>query len=415
MPFLQRDRWIWYWLCLALAWPILAHAAEPFSAGEDGFRGDEIKDRAFDYNREYFTNLLSFGFDKLWLDDWANSPSGYRITAGSIRSSEFYIHQEVKLTMEMLEKTHFKFNFLQAEDFDARYETAYMEMAQDLWNSGFSVAAFGQINPFKENDDIGLAAGYSMKDRFHVRASYLFTDFTFNEKADDGEEYLKAPGTVRLQTMFQPVSRLQIYLDAGYTQPIEFSSVDQDLVFDFKKVFFRSITTFTLREKDQLWLALAMEQTDKNREGMTPGDTNNVTVDRKVFQARLEYIRFLARGNRVTVGLCLLDLDEENDFSNTPTRTRNLRFEEKALYGGFQWHFHENLYFESELFAADVHDREVHLGNPTRTWKHHSIEVKLSTALGWHPRENVRFLLNPTFDLDDGQFGGGNVQLQIVF
>ena len=71
------------------------------------FRGDEIEPRDFEFNKEYFLNILSYKPGPDWEILWQGTERGYLVTAGSLRSDEFYIRQEVKLHMDVAQGVRF--------------------------------------------------------------------------------------------------------------------------------------------------------------------------------------------------------------------------------------------------------------------------------------------------------------------
>jgi len=382
----------------------------PTLGHEDGYRGDETELRNFEYNGEYFLNLLAFSFDREWVERWHESKRGYRTTVGSVRSTEFYFFQELKVEFEPVKNTFFNIHYLQSEDFDSRYEKTRLEF-RHLIKKKWVIGVQTELSPFKENDDLGFSIGYKNK----LRLSYNMPDFQFDRKSDEGETFIRSPKTLRLQLMLNPFERVNLYLDVGRNMPMEQESLKDQFRFSYEKTFYRGMVTYQLRENTWLQFLFNGEETDKNRTMLGVDPHGSYDLQRESDYVRVELTRHLLNQRQFSAGLTWFQMNEETVFPNLETGLEIQDFDEETLYFSFQHRFKTKMGMRYSLYYAKVDDIKDIIHTQADSTRDNSTQIKLGTLFFYSPRKHFDIIFNPTFDLDTPEFDGGNIRLQALF
>jgi len=241
-------------LVLTTAAAALLSAASPAAAI---FRFDEVERRNFEYTNEYFMNLLAYRprLSHRWR--WSQSAVGYRITAGSVRTSELYVDQRAIVRIPWSNHLVGEYRFVETEDYDARYLRNEVEVKfrffrpewrPDLLDTfgrtpppdGLFFGGLGLLDADKEFADLGFALGYG-EELWGVRLDLWNPDFFFNGKNRFDAEYETAPLTLKGSAYGSlPGARVDVSAFVEYDAPLELMlPAGQDLVFERQDLEFR--------------------------------------------------------------------------------------------------------------------------------------------------------------------------------
>lgn len=175
------------------------------------FHEKAILDRGFKYRDDYFMSVLSYRPRYPLRVMWRLASTGYALTVGSVSTSDFLLDQDARVRLPFASWFIGEFDFIQGEDYDERFLRATVEATilvpgtsgsppsrilsfrdntPPPW--GLFVGGAGELNAFKEFDDIGLNVGYRNR-IVGLKLEATLPEFKFNDKNRSGG---KIEGTV---------------------------------------------------------------------------------------------------------------------------------------------------------------------------------------------------------------------------
>jgi hypothetical protein len=392
------------------------------------FRGSEIGVRDYQYGSDAFMTIFSYfhGLEDRLL--YEREPTGLRATVGSVDSNDFYIDLAGRLSFTFEERFTLRYRVIQDEDLDSRYLRNVIEGEVDL-AAGFFVALGSELNQEKAVIDVSGGVGWRGKGGWLARVDYVATDM-FSSKAD-GYEYEDQPGSI-LGRFAVPISGAvtatawaattpHFRLDA----PAGAFGEDEPFRFDFEKHKVGSRVDADLGAAGRIGFRSEFERMRKATVLTGPPNPNagpddsftTVAVERELFLAEaLHAIPLRGGKDELEWGLYSIVLDEPNDFADD---TRDERIRTWQLFGKlrYAWRPLEALPWmrlSPALYAGWVDNQTAPLSSVGPTKREREVQAKLNLAITISS-EKVRIVLNPTFRLDDPQFGGGNVQMVLTF
>jgi hypothetical protein len=378
------------------------------------FRGDEIEPRDFSFNDEYFLNLLSYRPWPDWQSIWAGSERGYLLTVGSVRSDEFYLYQAAKLHLDVAEGVRFHYDLLEHEDLDSRYLRHRPTLAFPF-HEQWTVYAFGEGGPVKEDNDVGVGAIFHPGP--HHRWELQLTGVDFNEaKGKEGRRFSQDAYAALLKNEIPISEKVRVGSAVELQLPLTLVDPGENLTFRFKKRLYEGYLRWRTGDRSELFFDLSAEDTGKDTRysSLTPTDQR---LSRNAFRANMEY-RFymetpLAADCRL--GFDYFHFRERNLFPEDPLTRNKLERNEYTLYGGLSIELSERFLFRPALYVDYVSHNRLFPEDEIRNDRFNGIQSKLSTALEIRFKETIRLAINPNLDLDQMNWGGGNVQLIALF
>ncbi len=171
-------------------------------------REDALRGRDFDLTGRTFLNRFTFRPRPEMDQAWRQDPSGFRATAGSLRSKELLVEMELRMVQPLDERFDFEFRYHRDEDFDGRFDRAVAGMG---WHGGetWRLALLGEILPEKEDIDVYAEWTWTPRESARLRLAGVAVDATFDRKSDEGR-YDQDPWTWFADLHFRPDPDTQI-------------------------------------------------------------------------------------------------------------------------------------------------------------------------------------------------------------
>lgn len=377
------------------------------------FRNDEIEPRDFDFNEEYFLNIQSYRIHPGWDSLWNGYDKGFRLTVGSLRSDEFYIHQEVKLHFEGTEWLWFHYDLLQDEDYDTRYlrhRAALVFPVHEEW----TVYGIGEGTATKEDNDIGAGAIYRPRPGDEWEVQITAVDFAEDKGKENRHYSMDAYGLlfkndVALSDSVSVGASVQLQLPMTLVDP------GDTLEFHFRKKLYDGHLKWRLAEDAGLTFYAGAEETKKNAQYFLPVDPDQ-RLGRNSWLAGMEYLwpcdLFHADG---MAGVKYFHFRERSFFPELIGPDEKHQRDEFMLYGGLAWEVSEKVIFRPTVYLEYVSQNELYPEKPDWNDRFNGFAGKASGAFEIRIKDTIRLTINPNFDLDDLDWGGGNVQFIAVF
>jgi hypothetical protein len=378
------------------------------------FRGDEIEPRDFTFNDEYFLNLLSYRPWPDMLSAWSASEVGYLLTVGSVRSDEFYLHQEAKIHHPVMEGFRFHYDLLQHEDFDSRYLRQRPALVFPVHPS-WTLYALGEGQALKEDNDLGVGAFYHPGPGHRWEVQFTAVDFS-EDKGKEGRHFRRDAYGVLLKNEIPLGEDLSVGSGIELQLPLTLVDPGEDLRFRFHKRLYDGFLRWRTGEQSELVLEVSAEAAGKESEYTAPAPADQ-RLDRNAFRSGMEY-RFNLEEPfpaRCRTGFDYFHFRERSRFPGSAISDEKLERNEFTLYGALSYALGGRCYFRPALYIDYVsHNRLFPMDN-FRNDRFNGIQSKLSTALEIRFKETVRLVINPNLDLDQMNWGGGNVQFIALF
>lgn len=379
------------------------------------FRNEEFDPRDFEYNEEYFLNVKSYEVWPGWERVWAGSDKGYLASLGSVRSDEFYLRQEVKLHLDVVERTRFHWDFMQDEDFDTRYlrNRAALTYAP---HETLTVYGTAEGTQFKEDNDVGAGGIYRWGARDWLELQLTAVDFN-DSKGKEGREWET--------NAYGVLVRNEITLAAGVfcgggiqlQLPMELTDPGEDIdTFRFRKSLYDAYLACRPGDGSELLFYVNAELTGKNRRNIVDV-TETRRLDRDALRAGVQYFWM---GEPPVEPECLAGLDyfrfrESSVYRDAPLDDWDHDRDEFMVYGAVTVPVKDKLLFRPALYLDYVSQNDLYRNDPRLNERDNGIQAKINGAFEIVFKETIRMVINPTLDLDDMAFGGGNLQFVALF
>lgn len=378
------------------------------------FRGDEIDPRDFEFNKEYFLNLTSYRVAPDWEELHKANDRAYLVNVGSVRSDEFYLYQDLKVHLDVNEKARFHFDFLQHEDFDTRFLRNRVGLVFPL-HENWSAFASGEGTSFKEDNDIG--AGVIYRRGLHDWWELQITAVDFSErKGKNDRRFSKDPYGLLLRNEI-PLSD-KIFIGTGVELQLPMTLVDpgEDLEFHFDKGLCDAYVRWRLGETEEVRFFVAAEETEKQTEyESTPIDDQKLS--RHSFRGGAEYYwrSDVPIEADYHVGCHYFHFRERSLFPGESVEDERHRRDESTVYGGLAIEIMDDVFLRPALYVDYVSQIELFNNNPRRNDRYHGIQSKLSGLVEIRFEDTIRLTINPNLDVDQMNWGGGNIQFIAIF
>ncbi|MEW6743391.1 MAG: hypothetical protein AB1486_11595 [Planctomycetota bacterium] len=378
------------------------------------FRNDEIEPRDFRFNEEYFLNIFSYQPPPEWDEAFEASDKAYLLTAGSLRSDEFYIREQLRIHLPMVEELHFHYDLLQDEDFDTRYwrqRVALLSPVHEQW----SVYATGEGTALKEDNDVGIGAIYRRDT--HDWWELQLTSVDFNEaKGKEGRNFPQSAYGLLLANEVPLGEMLHAGADLQFQLPMTLEDFEGDLTFRYVKRLYGAHVEWQPGEESSWRLFVTAEDTGKSSTWIsTPEEDQDLA--RNAYRTGIEHQWTLSASQpvRCRTGLQYFHFRERSLFPGAPSADEKHERDEYLLFGGVSVEAWEKIYLVPAVYLEYVSQNELFPTEPDRNERFNGFQGKLSGAIEWRPRETLRLVINPNIDLDQLQWGGGNVQFIVTF
>lgn len=378
------------------------------------FRNDEIDPRDFTFNDEYFLNLQSYQYWPDWEEKWDASDSGYRITVGSVRSDEFFLHQEAKLHLDITEHFRFHYDLLQHEDFDTRYLRQRPTLVFPF-HEKLTAYAFGEGSQLKQDNDIGVGAVFHPAARHWWEVQYTATDFN-EQKGKMGRHFNGSTHAFMLKNRVPLTEDLLVGGSLEMQEPLTLIDPADDLRFRFRKSLYSAFIEWRTHEENFLALHLSGEDSGKQNRYSDPATVDR-NLNRNAFRSTLEY-RFPLEAPIEAdwrAGFDYFYFREHVFLPEGGGESERLRRYEYTVFAGLSCPISAKCHFRPMLFIDYVSHNRLFPENVGRNDRYNGIQSKLSGAFEFRLTKTARLIINPNLDLDEMNWGGGNVQFIALF
>jgi hypothetical protein len=379
----------------------------------ESFRGDEVKDRDFEYTTDYFLNAFSFrhltSSDSIWMTD----PQGYRLAMGSVTSDEFFLDHEAKVAVALLPRFSFHYRFVQAEDYDSRYLRNLVGLSYDI-SRHTGAYGFIQLNGFKKDIDVG---GGMLITTTPVRLNvgFVFPKAFLNMKSKTNERFERQAFGLGTVTTMALSSRLSLSARLFHNFPLELEKPREALTFKYRRFVYGVAVAYQLNSAINIHLGLYGEDTEKERLFSGASNVDNARITRTALRITLVYTRVWPNGTLLDTGVFFHRFREPTRFPLTPLWTIVRERTEGFLFGQLALHVWKGFRLVPGLFVGlvDAHERRPNTGLPATGGE--SFEAKVSLALAYRFSDRAYLQLQPSYDLDDQIFGGAGPNLVVMF
>lgn len=344
-----------------------------------------------------------------------NDKNYFSVSAGSLSATQFDSRLQAQLKTQLSDRYEFRFHRVEHENYEEALRASLIELVYRL-DQEWWISAYGSLERFKKEDDIGVALIWRQRDAFSSGQSQpdslaqefrLFAtqvDFTRSERSDSGDTFARGKAPWSLGYVYR-TPHLESYLRRE--SKTEWISPADDRRMTHEK------TAFSHTQRDpnrQHAVRLFADRLTQSLTTISSAASRSFRRDRIEAEYRRRY-SLEATGSQIEVGLSWVrrEWQSESDARLIHTQTSPL----------ISW-----------LENGDSPGWEVGYGG---TWFRASEDLSLGAAglksAAWESRLNLRRLiafdtrgrleLALTFDLDGGgEFGtfeGGHGQFVVEF
>jgi len=379
------------------------------------FRGDEIDPRDYEYNDEYFLNVLSYQLPPFWRETWNQGKRGYRLTIGSVRSDEFYLQQELKVHLDLTEELEFQFDLIEDEDFDTRYRrnrAGLIYAFHEKWKS----YAFVEGTALKEDNDLMFGAIFEPADGHWWELQYTGVDFN-ERKGKEDREFTEDARGVLLRNEIPIFGGLSWETLIQLQLPMELVDPGEDLDLRFRKRLYEGGLRWRLASGETLRFFVSGEDSGKTKDDQAAFMPSDQDLDRQALRAGSEcwWRGSYPFGADYHVGCSFFHFDERSVFPDDRAENEKHERDEFTVYGGLAFPVTELFWVRPALYIDYVRQSRVFRNDIIRNDRFHGIQSKLSGALEIRFSDTISLVINPNLDVDQMNWGGGNVQFIAMF
>lgn len=409
--------------CLALVAALLAIVLAPGGSAEaqrigtpdpEPFRRrGEIEGRDFEYNEESFLHRFSYRFRPARAQDWLQTREGFRGVAGSVRSDEFYVFEELRKTFPLSERQYFLFRHKRDEDFDDRYDRTQVGLGTRLgshWYANLLAEVVGE----KEEVDPQLELVYSDSRGSGFRLAFLPVDFTANSKSDE-DRYATKPYTYFIEGLWRDGDGFELGAWANLNPHLRLDRQTREFDFTYDQYAGEVHARLGLGDTWDLRLTIGGEAGERDRRQQNPGAPDERRLTRFNGYGTVEAERTLQDDIDVWFGARYFYLDERDRRPREPLLDREITRREAMIFGGVSWQLSERLLMWPGLYIDFINNNDRFPFDPAESENDDGFVGKLNFPF------EVRLWNNATITGGVGllvhrlKFGGASMQLQVPF
>ncbi len=396
-------------LCLVLS----SQAFETLIPNPQPFRGYEFEGRIYDLEHYGLLHRFSYLPNDSWLAHWE---SGLVSSVGSVTSKDFYSLLYFNQSWLLTNDWHFELRAERGEDLDNRYSTTQFGIAYQLADN-WSISVLAELQSVKQNDDLQLELVYQNSAHDKLRVAVVATDWVYNKKQRHGEYYTRQPYTLFAEWQKQLNQRHSISGYLNYNLPLTIERHDPLEFFDNASRLEYENATAEINWRFQLTpnvisrLNIHAEHGTRERfRVMRYGhfDREYLTV---LFEVRVDK----NSQRQYWFGVRRLAFDETNHYFLTEFDADRWQRRGSMLYGGKDYYLDNGWVFSPTLFVEAIdHSNVVYAGDESGPEFKETL-IKLSLPFRYQFDDGIQLIVNPTYEVDQNNFGGLNAQLMIRF
>ncbi|MEQ6884331.1 hypothetical protein [Salicola sp. Rm-C-2C1-2] len=402
-------------LSALLLWvlPLTGHAfwGNTLAMEPQPFRQERVlESRTFQYNDESFIHRSSF----------ASTPAEYRShplpqdhiegVGGSSRSDELFLDASARATQRFDRKgtVDFQYRFRRTEDYDGRYSRNLVGFGIHP-GGGIQARLMADAQGDKARIDLQPELGWQDRHGNAVRVALVMPDYVFNEKQNEAH-YADTPRTLfsAAQWHASDVTSLKGYISLSPETELEIPSRDSLFREESAQGGFSLQHRFN-KDASVRWL-IEGAFTDRHQNGLS--SSASASMERRVWRSRAILTYAGGRVERWRLGGEFLSLAESGQLIGDARQLSDR--DEYLAFIGFGQSLSPEWQFSPELFVAHVNGYSLN-GLKQRYSDHDGNYIKASLPFSWAPqgKNGPRLTLNPSVELHEPGFGGGNLRIRI--
>lgn len=378
------------------------------------FRGQGM-DRDI-FSTEYFMDCFSYRYSYEQEALWLSKTMGYRGTAGSVASDEFFIDHRFVVGYDLTDELRFHARAVEMADLDGRYRRFTLGLKQDL-TQRLTLGVYGEVIPEKGGNDVGFTLASRHLPGHVVTLGFELPDVLMNQKGGDTlhQGYSRQPRALYLAVRGRLGPRVRWDWVVRENFPLTLAHDDKLLSFRYAQLSTYGRVQVLATSRTRLLFYAGGEGADLGFRPYHAGSAyERKDVLRRSYQGRVEVRHTINPMITPYAGGRVFRLAEQMKFREPSSWPRGRYVHrEYFFYGGASLRLSRRVIFRPEVIAGHV-DRVVrnheHLGTADTD---HRFMGKLSTPFEFVFNESARITASVSFDLDEMKFGGGMVSLQM--
>lgn len=393
-------------LVLGLAgYGVSAVAADVLVFNPQPFRLDERFSRSYDLEEYGLLHRYSYLPEPEWrrLFD-----TGLMASIGSVTSKEFYSLFHLQHSVKATENFSLEIEADRGEDFDGRYERTLFGLSY-RWQQ-WELSAFSGLVADKSSEDIRLDLKYNFDASNFLRGSIVAVDFVANDK-QEAIEYTRLPYTYYLEWGLDvsPQWRWNSYIN--YNAPltlIDQASLDR---FEYEKLTLQSDLYFQKCDSYLFYWSVALEKSSRE----LFRESTYALFDRDFYSLTFRFDRHFDSGDGYWLGVRALRLTElDSGFSEIDQRSQ-LERNEWIVFAGWRWQVWGSQFFSPNVYIDPLDNGLTSTSQTQPSIRNNETLVKLSLPYEWQFQNDLKIVLNTTYEVDQNNFGGLNLQFNYPF
>lgn len=378
------------------------------------FDGDFDIQRHFLPKEENMLDWKAYQLPLAWQRKWYTVKNGFQATSGSLSQELFYLKHDIKLQADL----HKNFSLLYSQQREEFYksEPVYQQI-EARFGHRYYVSVLGFPTYEKKFENLGAAISYnepySMK---HIKLTYLNQLGTYNKKniKDDRNEatddLYRTPMLFKLDTRYRLFNKLDLILDLKQ----ELEGILRDRADGLEKSYsghdYRGTLIWDINDT---WLCgLAFQRREEARSHRPFDPFGALVLDQQIDRYYLDLFgNVRSQTDELTFGYL------DGGFKNTivaadPTQNYRMHLNSKQIYAKWQRDINDWMKW---LFSLQIGTYDY---AKTGGIEDYGIKTKAGVGLIFYKTERINFLVLTTWAADsisEGQWDGGNMQLQITF
>lgn len=378
------------------------------------FDGDFDIQRHFLPNKENMFDWKAYQLPLSWQRRWHAVKNGFQATTGSLSQELFYSKHDIKLQGDL----HKYFSLLYTQEREEFYKSEPIyQQVEARFGHRYYVSVLGFPFYEKKYDNLGLAISYnepcSMR---HVKFTYLSQMATYNDKNQEDDRNVvtddldRNPVLLKLDTCYRLFNKIDLFLDLQ--QELDSVLLDQSdgLEKSYHGHHYRAALHWHLNAGWLLGFAFQKRLEARTHRPLTLSGRR--LVDQEIHLYSLDFFgSALFESEEITFGYLY------SEFKNTidaldPDQNYLMRLDSNQLYAKWQSGLNHWMKMFYSLQAGPYGYK--------RTGNDDDNGYKLKAGLGviFFKTDRINFLVLTTWAVDsisEGQWDGGNMQLQLFF
>lgn len=393
----------------------LNHASIVSAEEPQPFRRDVVDGRDFEYNDQSFIHRFSYRYRPGWQRQWDYEQQGFIITAGSTRSDELYITNQLLKDIPFNERFFGSIRYQRNEDFDSRYDRLLTGMGinlSDQWSAGLVATILER----KENIDQQWELRWDNQEGDRFRFALVLANLLYNEKVDDDSEYTKRPITYFMDGRIQGEGEKSLYTWINWTPNAQIEFPEQSKQFDYDQIEGGIRTWLPLSETWGLQTGLEGQTGNRNTRALSPQFKDAQNLDRKHFSVLAELSNKFTPATEIFAGMRYFFLSENYDKISNPSESGELKRREPMPYTGVVFNVTDNFIIWPTLYTSILNNKNYDPKKPEERSESKRVLGKLTIPLEYRFSERASATFNTSFqNTSRGPFGGWNVQFLVYF